>query len=145
MSTTTPTSGGTLTSFSKTPQAGDDSFRWTEDELAGSLFAIDGRQNVVRLDVMSNDLGGKAKKLFSIDDGLGDGGQTFLQELLQNNVSTGWESTSKGEIRIVGGVIQYSIDNALAAYGGTIEGLGRNHVITDEFKYAIQLGNGTLS
>lgn len=51
----TSTSGGTTTSFSNTPQAKDDTFSYTED-LTG----------VVYLSVMSNDLGGNAKVLWSI-------------------------------------------------------------------------------
>ena len=56
-STTTVSGGGTITSFSNTPQAQGDLFTYSED--AG----------VVYLDVMGNDLGGAAKTLWSLDDG----------------------------------------------------------------------------
>ena len=50
---TQTTGGGSTTSFTKTPQAGDDIFWYDEDELAGCTALL--------LDVMSDDLGGKWK------------------------------------------------------------------------------------
>ncbi|HXE39487.1 MAG TPA: hypothetical protein VN639_13525, partial [Azonexus sp.] len=93
------------TSFTKTPQAGDDSYYYTQtDLLASSLY--NHATNVVTLDVMSNDLGGNAKKLFSIDDGNGN----FLNDLLTNNVNTGWEYLPSGNrMQIVNGKIQLDI------------------------------------
>lgn len=50
-------------SYTNTPQAGDDSYSYTEDQLSSG--------QILRLNVLSNDLGGQAKKLYSIDDGNG--------------------------------------------------------------------------
>jgi hypothetical protein len=63
---TTPTSGGTATSFSNTPQAVDDTFRYVED----------GTQTILVLDVMANDLGGNAKQLYALDNGISAGTAT---------------------------------------------------------------------
>ena len=51
-------------SFTNTPQANNDVFVFVEDTVS-----ISGSN--LLLDVMANDLGGNAKKLFSVDDGNG--------------------------------------------------------------------------
>src|SRR5882672_2003487 len=60
----TNTNGGTTVSFSNTPQAKDDRLTTT---ATGSLITEDS--TIFFLDVMSNDLGGNAKSLWSLDDG----------------------------------------------------------------------------
>jgi len=57
----TNTGGGTTASLGNTPQAKDDSFTLIEDYNA-----------IAWLDVMSNDLGGNAKILWSLDDSATD-------------------------------------------------------------------------
>jgi hypothetical protein len=52
-------------SYTKTPQAGDDASWYDEDDYLSALSA----NGSILLDVMSNDLGGNAKKLYSIDHG----------------------------------------------------------------------------
>ena len=70
-------------SFLNTPQAGDDLWFYTEDEL----LLLGGSAQLI-LDVMANDTGGKAKTLFSIDDGAGNpiifNGGTWRQVLGAN-------------------------------------------------------------
>jgi VCBS repeat-containing protein len=134
-------------SFSKTPQAQNDAFAWAEDELlASGLF--DQPTNVIKLNVTSNDLGGAAKSLWSIDNG------DFLSDLATNNVNTGWEATANGNlIRIVNGQVEIDISNSVIAattVGATpgvddVNALAAGVAISDSFTYAIQLGNGTLS
>jgi VCBS repeat-containing protein len=128
-------------SIQNTPQARDDSYFWNEDALfAASIF--DAANNIARLNVMSNDSGGNAKKLFSIDNG------DFLNDLLVNNVNTGWEATANGNmIRIHNGQIELDISNSLVATAGSdsLNALGAGMTIADSFSYAIQLGNGALS
>ena len=68
---TQSTGGGSTTSFTNTPQAMDDSYIWTEDQLL-SLQLYNAATKTITLDVMSNDLGGNAKTLFSVDDGDGN-------------------------------------------------------------------------
>ena len=59
----TNTNGGTTTSFSNTPQAKDDVLGTT---ASGVLLTEDS--SIVILDVLSNDLGGNAKSLWSLDN-----------------------------------------------------------------------------
>jgi VCBS repeat-containing protein len=119
------------TSSTNTPQAGDDTYSTTEDYL------IDG--NVLILDVMSNDLGGKAKVLWSIDDGYGN--PMDPANLLSSDIGDGWESTHFGnQIRIYNGHVEYKLGNADA-----VNALGEGEIMHDTFTYAIRLGNGTLS
>ena len=118
------------TSIANTPQAQDDSYGYTEE-----LF---NAQQSVLLNVMSNDLGGKAKSLYSLDDG-----DNALRDLLARdpNLSTSWEKTADGnEIRINGGQIEFKL-----AADFDVNSLPQGEVYTDSFVYAIQMGNGTLS
>jgi len=100
----TNTGGGTTASFSNTPQAKDDSYIFTEQQLfaAPSIYNLSTR--TISLNVMSNDLGGNAKSLYSIDDG----GTGAMTDLLQSNVTTSWEQTADGNwIRINAGLIEH--------------------------------------
>ena len=128
-------------SISNTPQAGADFYNSSEDALQSDVN-FNTSSNVWSLDAMSNDLGGNAKKLYSIDDGDG-----ALTDLLKSNVTTGWEATANGNlIRIVNGKIELNISHSLTTLGnGTLNGLSGGEHLTDSFVYAIQLGNGTLS
>ena len=69
---TQTTGGGSVTSFTNTPQAKDDSYTYLEDVLRadGTLYNV--ATNTITLDVMANDLGGNAKSLFSVEDGDGN-------------------------------------------------------------------------
>src|SRR5262245_18887102 len=80
------TAGGTTTSFTKTPQAGDDLFGGYAEDFAG----------IASLNVMQNDLGGNAKILYSIDDGDNDSGlmsRYIAADLLAQDLAR-MESTS---------------------------------------------------
>jgi len=129
------------TSYTKTPQAGDDSYTFAEDILRDStLFNI--ATNVMTLDVMSNDLGGNAKKLFSISDA--DGNAIDPSALLTADTAGTWETTDQGNrIRIFNGKIEYDMSGTLGS--GGIDSLAQGQSINDTFTYAIRLGNGTLS
>ena len=64
----TNTNGGTIVSFTNTPQAQDDNF-------ASALTGLtEDSSAVVYLDVMANDLGGNAKSLWSVDNGVNNSG-----------------------------------------------------------------------
>ena len=117
-------------SIANTPQAQDDSYSYTED-----YFNTHGS---VRLDVMSNDLGGKAKSLYSLDDGA-----NALKDLLTRdpNLSTIWEKTAGGnEIRFNDGQVEFRLGS-----GFDVNSIPQGEVYNDSFVYAIQMGNGTLS
>src|SRR6266496_3999847 len=107
------------TSFTKTPQAGDDSYNWNEDEAANYLVGT----NILSLDVMSNDLGGNAKKLFSVDDGNGNplasDSQLLVKDVGTNGVSV-WETTDDGNsIRINNGKIEFDLSHSLSLLHAT--------------------------
>src|SRR5436190_8160616 len=94
-------------SFTKTPQAGDDTYNYTEDQAA--FFAVG---NILSFDVMSNDLGGNAKALFSIDDGSGSALPSDAQLLVKDVVNgvSPWEATANGNsIRINNGKIEFAL------------------------------------
>ena len=123
---------GTTVTLSKTPQAGDDSFSFSEGDFSG-------RQTVL-LDVLANDQGGNAKKLYSIDDG-----SNALRDLLNSDVGksmvSDWERTKQGNlIRINQGKIEFKLDNSFK-----VDALAVGEKYGDSFVYAIQLGNGTIS
>ena len=133
---TQTTGGGSTTSFSNTPQAKDDLYTWTQAQLMG-LTNYNVLTKIVTLDVMSNDLGGNAKSLFSIDDGNGNPIAADFDLLVQDSGGI-WENTANGQIRIVNGKIEYK-------FNGDPASLADGELFTDQFVYAIRLGNGTLS
>src|ERR1700720_116408 len=137
------------TSFTKTPQAGDDIYGWTEDQLLASGLLTNG--SVVKLDVMANDLGGNAKQLWSIDDGNGNTSAADY-DLLSSDMKGVWESAASNnlgvadKITICNGAILLDFGPSLAALGAaSVNGLAAGDHIHDEFVYAIRLANGTLS
>ncbi|RUM10211.1 VCBS domain-containing protein [Rhizobium fabae] len=147
---TQSTGGGSTTSFSNTPQAKDDSYIWTEDQLL-SLQLYNAATKTITLDVMSNDLGGNAKSLFSVDDG--DGNPiTADYELLAKDVgangASAWEKTLLSNwVRINNGKIEYRLSDGsgIVGSGADINTLSAGEILKDSFVYAIRLGNGTLS
>jgi VCBS repeat-containing protein len=131
--------------FTKTPQAKDDYYSWLEDELIASNY-YDATTRYLTLDVMSNDLGGAAKSLYSIDDGAGNPlnpTDLLSADGLVNGISA-WQLTASGNYaRINNGKIEVDLSPELGAAG--VDGLGAGDHFTDTFVYAIRLGNGTLS
>ncbi len=140
---TQTTGGGSTTSFGNTPQAQSDTYGWTEEQLQSSGL-YNSSTNTITLDVMANDLGGKAKTLWSIEDG----GSDVMSELLKSNVTTAWEKTAEGNwIRIYNGKIEYRIDDGSNSPNRalSIDSLTASDHIQDSFYYSIRLANGTLS
>ena len=123
-------------SFDKTPQAGDDFY--------GSAAAglTEDSSSVVRLDVMANDKGGNAKKLYSLDDG------NSSNDLLTRDtagVSTDF-SAHGARIWITNeGTVAYDSSTWTAAFKADLQHLGSGQFLQDSFTYAIQLANGALS
>ena len=144
MATTTTTSGGTTTSFSNTPQATDDRFRQTED-AAGVIY----------LSVLSNDLGGNAKTLWSLDNSISTSTATKIYapaDLLAQDTARA-ESTSSDTslngakiwITADGQVVGYDAATLSPAFKAQLQALAAGESATDTFTYSIRLGNGTLS
>ena len=131
MTTSTDTSINT-TSMLLTPQAVDDYYSFSEDDP------------LIRcIDVMSNDLGGKAKSLFSLTDGAEDDlDAQDICDLISSDVGCGWEMTTLGaQIKIENGKIIYDATGIEAL----VQSLAVGESKTDTITYAIRLGNGTLS
>ncbi len=138
-----------LTSFSNTPQAKADTWAYSE-------ASIDTLNGVLTLDVMYNDLGGSAKTLYSVDDGVvvnsdgtisAESTQTILKDLAVSDTGTvvnGQENVTAlgARLTIVNGKVQVTMD---ATYLQKVNALGEGDSFTDSFVYAIRLGNGTLA
>lgn len=141
-----PQSGGTTTSFNNTPQASIDNYSYIEDLLLADARLYDRATDTLMLDVMANDLGGKAKVLFSIDDGLGNQiTDLSTTDLLTNTAFSAWQTTANGNLmRIYNGKIEFQIADGA---GGVrdVNSLRAGEMLVDSFTYAIRLGNGTLS
>ncbi|URM27684.1 VCBS domain-containing protein [Pseudomonas frederiksbergensis] len=153
MTTTTTTSGGTVTSLSNTPQAQDDIF--TTGVIGTSSAAItEDLLGVVYLDVMSNDLGGSAKTLWSLDDATSLSTATKVYapaDLLVQDTgrieATSTDTSSNGaKIWITSdGKVGYDAATLSTAFKAQLQALAGGASLTDSFTYAIRLGNGTLS
>ena len=134
--TTTVTNAGIINSFALTPQAKNDLFA-----LAMTGTAEDYRS--VILDVMGNDLGGKGKTLWSLDNGISEGGSRPVDLLAQDAVGAVQYSARGAVIAITAdGKVSYTMTTASAA---NFQYFGPNRIGTDTFTYAIELGNGTIS
>ncbi len=136
---TTITNTGIITSFGRTPQAGDDTFAGLINEDAtGTIY----------LDVMANDLGGKGKSLYSLDDAdsaaASAKGPYAPQDLLTRDAVGNVNYSAKGAaISITAdGKVAYTMTAASTAH---FQSLALGQIGLDTFTYAIQMGNGTIS
>ncbi|MGE7964522.1 beta strand repeat-containing protein, partial [Pseudomonas sp. NPDC089918] len=153
MATTTTTSDGTVTSLSNTPQAQDDIF--TTGVIGTSTAAItEDLLGVVYLDVMSNDLGGSAKTLWSLDDATSLSTATkiyapadlLIQDTGRIEATSTDTSFNGAKIWITSdGKIGYDAATLSTAFKAQLQSLAGGGTLTDTFTYAIRLGNGTLS
>lgn len=129
---------GIAISFANTPQAKDDLFTGaglTEDSLG-----------ITYLDVMANDLGGAAKKLYSLDDGPSAGGSSPTDLLTQDAVGAMNTSLHGATIWITAdGKVAYDASTLDPAFQDSLQQLAAGEFATDSFTYAIRLGNGALS
>ncbi|NSX09100.1 type I secretion protein, partial [Pseudomonas lini] len=153
MATTTTTSGGTVTSLSNTPQAQDDIF--TTGVIGTSTAAItEDLLGVVYLDVMSNDLGGSAKTLWSLDDATSLSTATkvyapadlLIQDTGRIEATSTDTSFNGAKIWITSdGKVGYDAATLSTTFKAQLQSLAAGGSLTDSFTYAIRLGNGTLS
>ncbi|MGY4496074.1 VCBS repeat-containing protein, partial [Bradyrhizobium sp. GM24.11] len=148
---TQTTGGGSTTSFSNIPQAKDDAFTTGVSQTSGAVIALteDNLQPVI-FDVMANDLGGNAKTLFSIDNGINNSGAMSgysAADLLTQDTARA-EATSS-DTSLNGAKIWITADGKVgydaSALSAQINALSAGEFFTDSFIYAIRLGNGTLS
>src|SRR5215831_9141045 len=146
------TTASNTNQLTNTPQAGDDYYGWTEDQLlASGLLTENNLQHCIRLDVMSNDLGGNAKKLWSIDDG-NSNTNIADYDLVHSDMQGVWENAAVNnlgvadKITISNGAILLDLSASLAYFGAAnVNNLAAGDHIHDEFVYAIRLANGALS
>lgn len=113
-----------------------------------SLFEGISANAIVSLSVLSNDQGGAANVLYSVDDGSGNpSSPTDLRVADAVNGVSPWEPTAGGNaVRIFNGVVQLDFTHALAGLGAsTLNGLTAADVLNDSFIYAFRYANGTLS
>jgi VCBS repeat-containing protein len=136
------TNKGLQVSFNNTPQAVDDFFSAAFDGLTEDNLAT---QAPLLLDVMTNDAGGKAKTLYSIDDGIDSAGAGG--DLLQSDaVGVAGHSLHGATIKLTAdGKISYDASTLDADFVASLQHLNTGEFATDTFTYAIRLGNGTLS
>ncbi len=128
----------TTITLNNTPQAQDDLY--TVATLNGMITEDGG---TVTLSVMANDLGGKAKTLYSLDDGTENDGLAGSDLLIRDVVGFDNSSKSGALIEITAdGKISYSMTAASTA---KFQSLAEGEIGVDTFTYAIRLGNGTLS
>ncbi|HVJ70813.1 MAG TPA: Ig-like domain-containing protein, partial [Sphingomicrobium sp.] len=133
----TNTNGGTTASLSNTPQAQGDTF-YKDENLTG----------IALLDVMSNDLAGKAKILWSLDDSATDlaGATDLITTDVGKIESTTADTSANGaKIWIQDGKVAYQSDTLSAAFKASLQALAVGETATDTFTYAIRMSNGTLS
>jgi VCBS repeat-containing protein len=118
-------------SFSRTPQARDD--RYAGELTEDSLQAV--------FDVLGNDLGGAARRLYSLDDGDND------RDLLGRD--TARSAAASRDLSAKGARIWITEDGKVGYDAGALharlQSLAQGQFFQDSFSYAIQLGNGTLS
>ena len=149
---TNPPGGGTTTSFSNTPQAQTDSYSyaWLTEDWAG----------IYCFDVMSNDLGGNAKILWSVDNGTIDSGapvttssngnyadtDLLVQDTTRAEATSADTSANGAKIWITtDGKVGYDAGSLSASFKASLQALSAGENATDTFAYAIRLSSGTLS
>lgn len=129
---------GITVSLDNTPQAGDDLFidtGLTEDALGAVI-----------LDVMANDLGGRAKSLYALDDGLDGSTDLLVRDAARDEAASADSSRNGARIWITPeGQVGYDAATLSDAFKAQLQTLRTGEFLADSFIYAIQLGNGTLS
>src|SRR5438093_900151 len=147
---TQTTGGGSTTSFSNTPQAKDDILTSALTAAGVSISLTEDTLQPVVFDVMANDLGGNAKTLFSVDNGINNSGaingysaaDLLTQDTARAEATSGDTSLNGAKIWITAdGKVGYDASGLIAQ----ISALSAGEFFTDSFIYAIRLGNGTLS
>jgi VCBS repeat-containing protein len=114
---------GFKVSVNNTPQAQGDSYSFSED--AGTIQT---------LNVLSNDLGGQAVSLYSLDQG---------NPLLATSIGA-WITLASGSQVCINadGTISYDFSSINQS---TIQSLAEGEQFNDDFTYALRLSNGTIS
>ncbi|TIT37623.1 MAG: adhesin [Mesorhizobium sp.] len=148
MATQVTGAGGTTTSFSNTPQAQDDLF------TSSTTGLNEDSSQPIFLNVMANDLGGNAKTLWSVDNGINNTGamsgysaaDLLTQDLGRAETASSDTSYNGAKIWITSdGRVGYDASTLSVAFRAQLQSLNAGQYLTDTFIYSIRLGNGTLS
>ena len=140
--------GGTPKSFASAPQAKDDAFSSAATGITENSIGI------YRLDVMRNDLGGDAKKLWSLDNGVNNtgalngyvAGDLLAQDTARSQAGSSDTSLNGARIWITAdGQVGYDSSTLSASFRAQLQALNDGQSLTDSFTYAIRLANGALS
>ena len=118
--------------------------------LSSSTGLTEDSTNIVYLDVMANDLGGNAKTLYSLDNGISAGGASPTDLLVADTSrieATSTDTSLNGaKIWITSdGKVGYDSSTLSTAFRTLLQSLAAGQYLTDSFTYAIRLGNGALS
>ena len=142
------TGGGTTKSFVNTPQATDDIFS------SAATGITEDSAGVYHLDVMGNDLGGNAKSLWSLDNGVNNtgamsgyvAGDLLTQDTARSQAGSSDTSLNGAKIWITAdGKVGYDASTLSASFRTQLQALNDGQSLSDTFTYAIRLANGTLS
>ncbi|MBZ9929819.1 MULTISPECIES: VCBS domain-containing protein, partial [unclassified Mesorhizobium] len=148
MATQVTGAGGTTASFSNTPQAKDDLF------TSSTTGLNEDSSQPIFLNVMANDLGGNAKTLWSVDNGINNTGamsgysaaDLLTQDSARSEIGSSDTSSNGAKIWITSdGLVGYDAATLTAAFKTQLQNLNAGQYLTDTFIYSIRLGNGTLS
>ncbi|WP_289298320.1 VCBS domain-containing protein [uncultured Reyranella sp.] len=140
--------GGTPKSFVNAPQAKDDAFSSAATGITENSIGI------YRLDVMRNDLGGSAKKLWSLDNGVNNtgalngyvAGDLLVQDTARSQAGSSDTSLNGARIWITtDGQVGYDASTLSPSFRVQLQALNDGQSLTDSFTYAIRLANGALS
>lgn len=131
-----------------TPQAKDDLFS------SSATGITEDSAGVYHLNVMGNDLGGNAKRVWSLDNGVNNTGAIFgyvagdllTQDTARSQAATSDTSLNGARIWITNdGKVAYDASTLSTSFKAQLQALGDGQSLIDTFTYAIRLGNGTLS
>ena len=120
-------------SCNNTPQAVNDYYYGYNENWSSLIF----------FDVMANDLGGKAKTLYSLDNGTTTRDLLVADTARTESMSNDYSKFGAKIWITSGGKVGYDVNTL--NFQNTIQSLASGEHLTDIFTYAIRLGNGTLS
>ena len=122
----------TLTLFAPTPMAED-------DLLTGTVTGLS-------FNVLANDFGGNALRLWSVDDGTNSLADLLAQDTARTEATSTDKSANGAAIWITSdGTVGYDSSTLSDDFTASLQYLAAGEYAYDTFTYAIRLGNGVLS
>ncbi|MGZ0019643.1 VCBS domain-containing protein [Nitrosomonas sp. wSCUT-2] len=116
-----------------------------QNDLFTNTGLTEDSSNIVTLDVMSNDGGGKGISLWSLDDGVNAATDLLTQDAARTRETSTDRSNNGALIWITpDGRVGYDISTVSESFKTQLQGLTTGETLTDTFTYAVTRGN-TLS